>query len=999
MAMPIKEPNAIRADKTQFSIVVAIYNGEEHLERFFSSLISQSIGFSRNIEIIAVDDGSRDDSQNIVKKYSSKYPENIRYFYKDNGGQSSARNFGLQYVSGQWVSFIDQDDFLHIDYFRNVAKFIRQQLQERSVSVIWTRHMYFHEKTQKVKDNHLLKHCFNTKNRLTNIRSEPQFFQPFTSSAFIPSSLIKKHGLSFDERVFPGSEDIRFLIDLFSAEPESNVAFLQEAIFYRFRNEKRNSCLDTSWQNIRKYNEVLKFGVYEPLQKLGSQGAIPEIIKNLALYEVSSHIRFHTNKNEVLLSEELTQIYCQLLQGILDLLDHDAVINFARQQGERLLNRDHLGILQFLFGKKTLSAPVFFSEFDSAMQLACFTAYTFAEDSLTFIRSGKEILPFSHKKIPLSFTGKIVASWHVAWIPFQPSEHLRVTVGAAPTQIDCSGIVYEALPPNAITTPKNFDSSKLPWRVKLLRKIMGLSFIRKRYKNCWLFVDRDFIADDNAEHLYRWVQKHDPKRRIRFLLNKNSPDWKRLQRDGFKLVQFGSLQHYILLSACEWFISSHVNGILFRPFFKKYYGDLSRYRFCFLQHGIIKDDLSQGLNRWPIDMFITSAQREYNSIVNEYPYKNTAKEVRLTGLPRHDSLLKMAEGMKQPTYIIIAPTWRSYLVGSVLHTKTFKRSHIDSVLTTRFFTAWRDVIQDVRLSALAKSHGLQILFLPHPDIATYAADFIGDSDVRCATSKERYQEILCRCAVLLTDYSSVAFEVGLLKRPVFYYQFDKDEFFASHTYKPGYFDYERDGFGEIATTHDQLLSSVSRCLDSGCKNEKIYSKRSDAFFTFKDRKNCERIYTSLVEMDSTNKPLNKRYSERKMNVITYGTYDLLHIGHIKMLKRCKALGDRLIVALSTDEFNLKMKDKVCVQPYHERKEILEALKYVDLVIPEENWEQKMIDVERYCIDTFVIGDDWEGKFDFLKEKCKVIYLPRTEGISTTMRKEEIVQRFSLAAVL
>ncbi|MDR2075766.1 MAG: glycerol-3-phosphate cytidylyltransferase [Desulfovibrio sp.] len=130
-------------------------------------------------------------------------------------------------------------------------------------------------------------------------------------------------------------------------------------------------------------------------------------------------------------------------------------------------------------------------------------------------------------------------------------------------------------------------------------------------------------------------------------------------------------------------------------------------------------------------------------------------------------------------------------------------------------------------------------------------------------------------------------------------------------------------------------------------------------------------------------------------VITYGTYDLLHIGHISMLKRCRSLGDRLIVGLSTDAFNLKMKNKVCIQTYAERKEILEALRWVDQVIPEENWEQKSADVENYSVDVFAIGDDWKGKFDFLKSLCKVIYLPRTEGISTTLRKNQIVQTFSL----
>ncbi|MDD6088393.1 MAG: glycerol-3-phosphate cytidylyltransferase [Desulfovibrionaceae bacterium] len=128
-------------------------------------------------------------------------------------------------------------------------------------------------------------------------------------------------------------------------------------------------------------------------------------------------------------------------------------------------------------------------------------------------------------------------------------------------------------------------------------------------------------------------------------------------------------------------------------------------------------------------------------------------------------------------------------------------------------------------------------------------------------------------------------------------------------------------------------------------------------------------------------------------VITYGTYDLLHYGHINLLRRAKALGDYLIVVLSTDEFNKAMKNKVCVQSYEERKMILEAIRYVDLVIPEENWEQKIHDVQMYQVDTFCIGSDWEGKFDFLKPYCEVVYLPRTEGISTTQRKSSVVQMF------
>ena len=124
-------------------------------------------------------------------------------------------------------------------------------------------------------------------------------------------------------------------------------------------------------------------------------------------------------------------------------------------------------------------------------------------------------------------------------------------------------------------------------------------------------------------------------------------------------------------------------------------------------------------------------------------------------------------------------------------------------------------------------------------------------------------------------------------------------------------------------------------------------------------------------------------------VITYGTFDLLHYGHINLLKRARELGDYLIVALSTDEFNLKCKNKKCYFSYHVRKQLLEAIRYVDLVIPEKQWEQKITDIEEYHIDIFVMGDDWLGKFDFLKDKCKVVYLPRTPEISTTRIKNDI----------
>lgn len=123
-------------------------------------------------------------------------------------------------------------------------------------------------------------------------------------------------------------------------------------------------------------------------------------------------------------------------------------------------------------------------------------------------------------------------------------------------------------------------------------------------------------------------------------------------------------------------------------------------------------------------------------------------------------------------------------------------------------------------------------------------------------------------------------------------------------------------------------------------------------------------------------------------VITYGTFDLFHIGHLNILKRAKELGDYLVVAVSTDEFN-HIKGKKCAIPDNERMAIVEAIKYVDEVIPENSWDQKPKDIKEHNIDVFVMGDDWKGKFDDLKQYCEVVYLPRTDGISTTKIKKDL----------
>jgi glycerol-3-phosphate cytidylyltransferase len=129
-------------------------------------------------------------------------------------------------------------------------------------------------------------------------------------------------------------------------------------------------------------------------------------------------------------------------------------------------------------------------------------------------------------------------------------------------------------------------------------------------------------------------------------------------------------------------------------------------------------------------------------------------------------------------------------------------------------------------------------------------------------------------------------------------------------------------------------------------------------------------------------------------VITYGTFDMFHIGHLNLLKRAKEYGDRLIVGVSSDAFN-QLKGKKTLIPFKDRKEIVASVKYVDLVISENSWEQKIEDIQKYNVDIFIIGDDWRGEFDFLKSYCDVIYLPRTKDISTTQLKEQLKSFYNI----
>ena len=229
---------------------------------------------------------------------------------------------------------------------------------------------------------------------------------------------------------------------------------------------------------------------------------------------------------------------------------------------------------------------------------------------------------------------------------------------------------------------------------------------------------------------------------------------------------------------------------------------MCRYRLIFVQHGVIKDDISRWLNTKPISLMLTSTRAEYESIVDpQSDYRMSDKEVVLTGLPRHDRLWSMP---KTATTLLVMPTWRKYLLDK-------KQKPTASFAESEYVRRWRSVLQSPALRKLLEEYGLSLTFCPHAAVAPFAEvfeppDYVEVIDQLATPS---LHPLFAKTALLVTDYSSVAFELAYIEKPVIYYQFDAEQFYdGGHLGFAGYFDFARDGFGPVCETEVNLLSCV-----------------------------------------------------------------------------------------------------------------------------------------------------------------------------------------------
>ncbi|NYD25450.1 CDP-glycerol glycerophosphotransferase family protein [Leucobacter aridicollis] len=383
-------------------------------------------------------------------------------------------------------------------------------------------------------------------------------------------------------------------------------------------------------------------------------------------------------------------------------------------------------------------------------------------------------------------------------------------------------------------------------------------------------MDRETGANDNAEHLYRYAMQHCEDVELWFVLSPQSSDWERLKNEGFRLVAPRSDEHRVLLENTDLIASSHADHTVISQWGSKYYRE-RRWRFVFLQHGVTKDDLSRWLNGKFIDLMVTSSTAEYESIVgDDTGYDLTGREVVLTGFPRHDRLMRLGNGRPDKTILLIAPTWRREVIIPL-------REGTGALGETSYWQHWDQLLRSEAVRLYLESDEFEVVFLPHPDVAPFISSIAEYEQlgIRVASYEEDVQELLANTVLGLTDYSSLVFDLAVLGTPTLYFQFDRDQFFnGNHVYDPGYFDYERDGFGPVAVGLLEAEHALASFYRGDTSLMKAGTERALASTPWRDGMNCSRTVAAIREALAVSPVRLINTSHPSLEIESRGLYEI-----------------------------------------------------------------------------------------------------------------------------
>ncbi|MDE5925550.1 MAG: CDP-glycerol glycerophosphotransferase family protein, partial [Helicobacter sp.] len=897
----------------EYYIISAVYNVEKYLDDYFNSILKQRLDFKNNITIICVDDGSTDRSAEIIQKYQKRFPENIVYLHKENGGQASARNLGIKWlqeklgylesasaeITGEipyhrlprldksslamtqshqtssceddrikqsitlhtkdstmqsqksnmidypkaslndsqkpiWVTFTDPDDFLDRDYFYEVDKFLGENA-DKDICMVGCNVIFYYEAKNAFSDTHPLKNKFKdvaTTKRNKNLNG---LIQLAVMSAFFPLGRIGS--LRMDEDLKPNFEDAKFVNEFLMANMESSSAFLRNAKLYYRKRSDGSSTLDNVLEADKKQISKMGFLLRLLLNAKESFKFPPAFLQNTILYDLfwqikatlnkSSKFSFHTPRER----EE----FFSLLDRIYSLIDTQRILEFNLAD---CWFYHKVGILNCFKKEYPPFQITYIDGFDAVKRQILIRYFTpDAKDIESFRIDGEEVYADYEKIVQNDFLDRVFCYEKRFWVHIpQNSNELEIFVRGQKARITFGG--------------KQHQSLVVAYIEDEFQQIQNSNTL-------WLLMDRDTEADDNAEHFYRYLAKNYPKQNIVFALRRESKDWTRLQKEGFNLVAFDTQEFRDILKNSSKVISSHIDAYLVNHLGKD---TLKGKDFVFLQHGVILNDLSSWLNSKQVSLFITSTQGEYDSIVGDFNhYIFGIKEMQLTELARHDRLLskslsyqKQSQATRQ---ILLMPTWRKHLSGDMIGNGN-ARKYNPQFLESQYFHYWNTLLSSQTLQQLCEKYRCNIVFNPHQNTMPYIKDFAIPSFAKMKTDETSLQQLFIESDIMITDYSSVSFEMAYLKKPVLYYQFDEEEF-RNNQYQKGYFDYCKDGFGPVVTTEEELLKELEILLQNDCKVGEPYKSNIENTFEFRDGKCCERIYNAILELD---KPYERKWT-------------------------------------------------------------------------------------------------------------------------------------------
>ena len=883
--------------KYKFSIISAVYNVEIYLAEAIESIISQTIGF-KNIQFILVDDGSPDNSGRICDEYAAKYPDNIFVVHKENGGAASARNAGLPLVQGKYVNFFDGDDKLTPETLSLVWDFFEKHNSETDVVSIPL--MFFDGQT----GSHVLNNKFEDGTRVINLNERTDCIQLSMSSAFIKKEALC--GFEFDTRL-SYAEDAQLLQKIL-LEKQTLGVVAEAEYMYRRRTEGPASAIQKARNNPEWYLPYMYYFQCATLDYAKAKyGYVPRFIQGALMYDLQWRLRVK-NIPENVLTEDEKKEHLQLVKTVLKSIDDDIIMSqksifrdhklFAikckyQDGGEWQNSKDDViyrysdNVAFWLSGNRVNLD--FADADDNVLKLEGFVnSFNLDYESfeLLVIASGEEYncdvkintkdgfvldekvsncyefkceIPLDSKsstviKFAAKVNGKLVVFKRLTFGQYCSvnSYYKNYYIRQGNFVLSVSDNRLYVLPATAKRILKRkikyffelFINSPQSCKAVFVRLWLAMHRLFKK-KPVWLISDRASLAGDNGEALFRYLCENHKEIDARYVISSKCDDYKRIKKIG-PVVKRDSIKHKHLALLSEYIISSHAEGEIYNPLRSdiKPYKDLwLKIKFVFLQHGVTQNDVSSWLGKRNKRFYsiVSAAFPERDAFIKDRAYGYDEENIWLTGFCRFDRLYNTNEKL-----ITIMPTWRKYLTNS-MDTFTGVWQIVDDFCESDFYKFYNGLLTDEKILDTAKRLGYKIQFILHPNLRAVSHKFSKSENLQIIAENIVYSDVYAKSALMITDYSSAVFDFSYLRKPIIYAHFDKEEFFGGkHGFGTGYFDYERDGFGEVEYDLASTVDRIIEYMENGCKLKDEYRTRIDSFFAFDDKNNCERVYQKLI---------------------------------------------------------------------------------------------------------------------------------------------------------